>query len=268
MDSELSQIPDLSQHNLQNSQSISNDIFLRVFHKLSEFLTLSELKEILVLNKTINRKFFDTQIYYHICCLKLQYTSINYLNRENIIEHFIDLTGLRINNCKEMFKCLKNTFNMIKNPYGAEGFNDWGVIHGGDQTLVENWGGFKDHKTVFATSYRWGTLRQSIKIPSGNKRILIVGPICNRRWDCGSVAKVYLRVNGKSTEIEETMLSYGQVGNVFAWRLMKIITDIDCYEQVADVEFRGKDTQFWAGTYGARFGHCFAMTVNCPEDNL
>lgn len=253
--------PDVSQQPIQ--QNLPRDeMLIKIIQASVYFFTLKDLGELNLLNKKFSTELLDERVCMHICCQKLKYTSIEDLNYKTIIKHFNLLTGIKVKSYIEMFKCLKNTYNLIQNPFGADGFNNWEVFHGGDQIAIEDWGTFKDHSCVFVTSYEWCSLIQEIVVPDGKNRMLIAGVICGRRGDCESEAELIVKTQFEVKRISEIMPSPG-VPN--SWKLMMLKFDISPNPTIINTTILGKDIQYWKGHYGARIGHCFVITIDYPN---
>ncbi|OMJ95547.1 hypothetical protein SteCoe_953 [Stentor coeruleus] len=256
----LNYFPDVNQQPIQPNLPY-NAMLIKIIQASAYFFTLKDLGELNLLNKSFNTELLNERVCMHICCQKLKYTSIKCLDYINIIPHFNNLTGIKVKSYKDMFKCLKNTYNLIKNPYGAEGFDNWEVFHGGDQIIIENRGTFKDHSCIFVTSFEWCSLIQEIVVPDGKNRVLVAGVICGRRSDCGSAAEMIIKTQFEEKKILENMPTPGVPDS---WKLMTLKFDIGPDPTIINTTFLGKDTQYWKGHYGARIGHCFVMAVDYP----
>ncbi|XP_051845030.1 F-box only protein 27 isoform X3 [Antechinus flavipes] len=140
--------------------------------------------------------------------------------------------------------------NLLQNTCGEEGFRKWKVKDGGDGWNVER--NLRPvpgapAQTCFASSFRWGA-----------------------RSDCGSQYWLHVRLvaaNGRTVlarfDAEPEPIPcpndnpYLQVSHVF--------TNFPNGVRYVIFEHAGKDTQFWAGHYGARVTHsCVKVYFRAP----
>ncbi|XP_060640595.2 F-box only protein 27-like isoform X1 [Anolis sagrei] len=159
--------------------------------------------------------------------------------------------------------------NLIKNPCGKKQFQHWEIENGGDGWKVE---GNRDRvegaeaQTCFVSSYGWCVKSQVVDLLQeglGEELMDAFQPdICIADWwgardDCGCIYKI--EVHLLAADRTSVISSFtAKPDGIPQWNNAK-------YQQVSHVfrkygpgvryiHFRhaGKDTQFWAGHYGAR----------------
>jgi hypothetical protein len=212
------------------------------------------------LDETRIRRLFNMSEELEVSLQKLVYLSPKDINPDNLVEEFETLAKIRPQSIEGLFYTVKNSFNLLSNPSGASGFNNWTVSNESGSIVIESFGTFKDKETVFATSFGWGTLEQLINVPVGrtSERVLVVGAMCARRKDCGSKAIVELEVNGEVLRTEATLQNTGENAQISDWQMLRVVKKIGGAAEVAKIRVKGKDEKYWAGNYGARIGYCFA----------
>ena len=247
-----------------------------VFRKVSAFLVPSEMYILSRLNKYFHHHFINSEVQYHIGLKKLSQILLQDLTEENYQSVLRDITRINVSSLSEAIETCRYASNLLKNPSGAHGFNDWTVSNGGDGWAVESGGTFRNLPACFASSYAWGTLKQTIELPQleGMKRKLLVGCPIKRRSDCGGTAKVavkMLREDGckisKKVEVECREQESEDPEQRFPWDLMSVFLEVDDSVRTAEIIFAGKDANFWAGHYGARLGYCFARILVYKESS-
>lgn len=201
--------------------------------------------------------------------LKLQDFFIDKLTQENLFREFEKLTGLKIESGEKLYKKVKHIKNLLQNPSGELKFEHWTCENAGQGWEIEDFGCYKSNQTIFASSFEWCSLTQSVIIPSNNDtQILIVGSPVARRMDAESEAKINLEVTTSSGSSESVEVSidcpYGEpVDFVCPFELLTTKLELKPgSDYTAKVKFSGKDKPYWGGHYGARFGYCFAFLVN------
>ncbi|KAM5236348.1 F-box only protein 27-like [Ctenodactylus gundi] len=173
--------------------------------------------------------------------------------------------------------------NLIRNPCGQEGLRNWIVQHGGDGWAVEeNRTALPGapSQTCFVTSFSWCGKKQILDLEEEGlwPELLDSGriEICVSDWwaardDCGCVYKLHVQLldaNGipvdefraRPDPIEQWNDSmYHQVTHVFS----------NLKEGIRFVSFKhkGKDTQFWAGHYGARITNSSVIVRVRPSES-
>jgi len=223
-------------------------------------------------SKTIKRKEPKTdEQYLNIIISKLQEFFIPVLSFNNLQHELEALAGISYNSLKDLKKKLKDTQNLIKNPYGELEFASWVHEDGGQGWAIEDIGCYKHNNKVFASSFEWCHLSQVIEIPKKeNKRILVIGSPVARKAESGAEAeaKVTLKLKNKEGENEQVKLidcPYGEPVDdiVCPWVTLSLQAEIqpNC-AYTAEAIFSGKDKVYWGGNFGARFGHCFAFLID------
>jgi hypothetical protein len=234
----------------------------RVLKRVLEFLTWSELRVIFILCKDIYKHLHCEEFYIQLCKEKLKYTTPAELTTENLSTMFNQLTGLNASSHAEIYTIMKNTYNFIKNPDARDNFEKWQKSsgYGREITIEEDWCCFKDKRKIFCTSFEWCSLTQSFTIPfsAKQKRLLIVGLIASRRFDCGARAVLRVTINGAETKVESELDDF--VAPRF--NLLSYKKEIERELVKVKVNCEGKDKKWWAGNYGARFGFCFAYAFD------
>ena len=225
------------------------------------FLDLIDIREFLLINKKYSKELLDENLYSHICCIKLRYTSPENLNSSNILSHYQILTGKYLETYHELFKAIKDSKNLIVNPTGENDLEGWERINGGNGFEFELTDVFKDKTQVILTSYGWCRIIQEFTISSNENSVLVVGTIACRRIDCGSVVQVNASVNETDLEVTQELPEENPSYKVYGWTLVKLTTEVTGENKVK-CTFSGKDTRYWAGTFGARIGYCFAYLFN------
>ena len=239
-----------------------------VFRRSAEFLGPKESYKLLVLNKGISECVMSLEFKREISLLILSKILGKPITDQNFQEEFREFSGILVNNYSELYRCLANSFNRIKNPCGESEFEGWKKKDGGDGWVVEDWGTWGGRSTVFVSSFGWCTLSQKVKIPPGGHRRLLVGSPVARRVDCRAEARLVLKVFKHKNEAPKVVTSAivpsGKETSEFIqeWNTLCIQEDIDSSVYEVEVEFHGKDLQFWKGWYGARFGFCFLRLFN------
>ncbi|XP_029475712.1 F-box only protein 27-like [Rhinatrema bivittatum] len=175
---------------------------------------------------------------------------------------------------------LKEPFarNLLRNPCGTEQFQHWKLQHGGDRWSVEN---NRSHlegakaQSCFVTSFNWCIKWQVIdllkeglweKLLDHHQPEILVTDWYAGRNDCGCVYSIHVKLlAADKTSVIATFQEnpepipqwndeqYHQVSHVFR----------NYGPGVRFVHFlhKGKDTQFWAGHYGARISNSTVMVA-------
>lgn len=253
----------------QNLISYYNRILI-ILKRTACFLTLSDILQLKLLNSFFYLNSSCPEFGFQLKSLQLSVLSATEVTEENFIEVYKKLTGLEID-YYEIFQPQTKICNLIKNSYGKTGFNDWEVIDGGDGWGVEDFFTYRSFKKVFASSYGWCILKTTINIedfdfhPNINYHLAVGSPVA-RRWDCASEAILSVEVIGRDGKIEskniECTPQEGGTDSQCLWGWMGLHMKVGSGAKAITVEFHGKDSRFWAGRYGARFGYCYAFIVS------
>ena len=264
--SPTTRIKDLSESNL-----LLYNKLLIVFKRSAKFLTNSDLVSILSLNHFFQSHLSTPEFLASTLFQFLSFVTNKPVSYENIFQVFEEFSGIKSNNIMHILSCLRNSRNLIQNPCGASKFKHWTVHNGGHDWIIEDWQVYKSMKTVFVSSCNWGSLIQKINlaglIKTGKSYVLVAGSPVSRRWDCGARAEFYIKVNSKRGKAKEVFskindLRYDENDR---WVVLKerVLVGID--DESVEIKFRGKDLNWWAGNYGARFGYCYAFLLENNE---
>lgn len=237
-----------------NSQQI-----VHVFQLASDYLNLNEGLQLLCINKYfyehLPNSLYKRIIVQNALALILSSEAEEIENTEQILE-MLGCTNLSYDS---LYESVKSAENLVKNPYGEEDFTHWTRYNGGDGWIIDNWGTYNNRPRVFVSSYVWGKLTQSIKLPELTNRFLLEKTIMARRSDCGAEGQLIITFNNGmsfSTGVvrcpddkQETDTNFTQ-----GWKAITVKCRVPDDVISVELTLRGKDTQFWSGHYGARFG--------------
>ena len=169
----------------QRNNEISESDLLRyhklviIFKRSAAFFQSSDLVTLLSLNHFFHSQLLTPEFLAPLIFHFLSFVSTKPVTYENIFQVFEDFSGIRSSSISQISSCLRNTNNLIKNPCGTLEFKHWEVVRGGHNWIIENWQVYKNMKTVFASSYQWGSLTQSINLTSlikeGKNYVLVAG---------------------------------------------------------------------------------------------
>ena len=249
---------------------------MTVFRKVSVFLSPHEIYLLSILNRHFHAHFINSETQYYINLRKFSEILFQDLTEENFQRVVQTITGIHVSSISGCLDSCRPSSNLIQNPFGMNNFAHWEVSNGGDGWAVEHSWTFQNRPTCFVSSYRWGTLTQVIALPrlGAVKRKLFAGCPIRRRFDCGGSAKLIVKLvrdGGEETinevEVECRELEGEDPEQRFPWDLMSICVDVDDQVGSARISFAGKDSRFWAGHYGPRFGYCFARILVVNEES-
>lgn len=172
--------------------------------------------------------------------------------------------------------------NLIKNPCGEDGFNNWIKLDGGHGWAIEN-----HHSELpeapsekcFVSSFGWCVKKQTVNLlKEGLSREFLDSQqpdICICDWyscrhDCGCVYSitVCLLAEDKKTVIakfEKEPDPIPQWSEPAYNKVFCVFRDYGPGVRYVSYLHKGKDTQFWAGHYGARITN---STVTVHENRL
>lgn len=232
---------------------------VHVFQLVSEYLTLHDALQLLSLNKYFYTHLPNSLYKRLIVQNALAIIFYNEAVQIESTDQILDMLGCKDLSYDSLYDSIKSAENLVKNPYGQEGFSHWTKYNGGDGWAIENWGTYNNRPSVFVSSYNWGKLTQNIRLPDISNRFLIGKTIIARRFDCGGEAQLIVKFdNGTSfsTEVERCTYDNRDSGRTINYGWKAIIVKCQVPNEVRNLELtlRGKDTQFWSGHYGARFG--------------
>lgn len=244
---------------------IDIDSLIEIIKNVGVFLDLDELAELRVLNKQIGNEFLTEELYAHICCLRLKFTSPNKLIPSMIKNHFADITGYYCASFEELFNIIIKSKNLVKNSAFDEDFNQWNVIQGGNGPEIgKDEIFFKGKKNLLKTSFRWSGVSQCITLPEMNNRTIVGGAIAASRVDCGSEFSLKLSV-GEGEKSTQIRLPDNKPGlSLCEWNLISQKLSVQDDATEAKIELLGKDTKFWAGVYGAQIVYAFVYSFKIP----
>jgi hypothetical protein len=240
---------------------------LLILKRTSQFLSSPDLTNILSLNHFFHSHLQNMEVMSGFIFSFLTFRTNIPTNSENFSEVFQKFSGISTTSLTEIFEILKKSKNLIKNPYGKEGLQHWIVDNGGHGWAVEDFTVYRNLNRVFVSSFNWGSLTQRIDlnglVRSDMKCTLIVGsPVC-RRFDCESMAKLKIKIlAGNNTREQTQSIELDEYFESNPWFLIINQIELNADDEVAVLEFSGKDKKFWAGHYGARFGYCFAYIIH------
>ena len=121
-----------------------------IVKKSFNFLTFREIWKISYINKHIYHYFINSD-----AILKLLENHIHQkVSQGNYKEIVYKLTGIKINSTSQIPKLFKFATNLIKNPYGKYGFNDWIKVDGGNGWAIENGNTYNNLPSCFVSSYQ------------------------------------------------------------------------------------------------------------------
>jgi hypothetical protein len=238
---------------------MEGDQKVHVFQMASSYLTLHEALQLLSLNKYFH-DHLPNSLYKRII-VEHSLATIFYNESEGVIstDQICKMIGWEDKSYDLVYESIKSAQNLVKNPYGAEGFENWSRFDGGDGWAIQNWGTYKDKSTAFVSSYLWGKLVQNIQLPSFSHRLVLAKAMIARRWDCGALGQIIIKFdNGtkfKSETVECPLDSRDtEEGICHAWIPLIIRVKVPDDVKSVDLILKGKDMDFWSGHYGARFG--------------
>lgn len=241
-----------------------------VFKRLADYLTCAEIHNLKTLNSFFHSHMSTPEFVHPLVYRILSILSATKVTEENCTDVYTKLTG-QAANLHKVTQNILNYKNLIKNPVGKYQFNHWTVSHGGDGWAVENFLTYPPFKSVYAASYGWGALRATIDLTTLNLNpeinyYFVVGSPVARRWDCESEAKLSIHVLSTNVMIEKKEVYYkpeeGGTSSECIWHWIGLSTKINPEATTIVANFKGKDTRFWAGNYGPRFGYCYAFIVS------
>jgi hypothetical protein len=170
--------------------------------------------------------------------------------------------------------------NLIKNHSGKKGFEGWEIIeNGGNQWAINDWGTQLPRKTCFVTSYDWCVMSKTVKFADlkeesrelffENKALIKAGCYIAKRWDCGAEGYLQVQITDSDHQvlkkqkitIEDDGFPAGNTGSHSVYRRLEVEYEHEEGKIPNNiiVTIGGKDTQFWAGHYGARFSNVYVM---------
>ncbi|CAG9311568.1 unnamed protein product [Blepharisma stoltei] len=246
---------------VKKNQMNENELII-IFRRASSFLSPTDSLKLLSLNHFFHQHLPNHEFYFYVSKPIASWIANLDQNDPDVFDHFARFLECNpFTSYDDLFNCIKSSQNMIKNPCGEMGFNSWEKHNGGDGWNIEDWPGYRHKKTVFTTSYEWCDLTQTISIPlSDQKRFLIVGAYVTRRSDCGALAKLKVQAYDKNKNLKDTYkideVNIREPGP--ALYMLKTKIEIQPYHRIFKITYSGKDTNWWAGTYGARFSYCYA----------
>ncbi|CAG9311950.1 unnamed protein product [Blepharisma stoltei] len=236
--------------------------------KLKSFLNVFHKSETLIIENNPNNSTPETDEKnesYKKDFLAITYDFID--DSEDALAEFYNLTGIKLSSYEDFCSRIKISENLIKNPSGEEGFENWIAENKGEGWEIQNVGCYKGKKGVFVASYEWSSLKQTIDIPEGScHRILLVGSHICRKAEYECEAKIRLKTFEKGCINEQEInfdCPYKEpiIDNFCAWTIMSLSSGISKQQQTVEVVFSGKDKLFASGHLGARFGFCFAYLI-------
>ncbi|XP_014448428.1 F-box only protein 27 [Tupaia chinensis] len=166
--------------------------------------------------------------------------------------------------------CLRRPIgrNLIRNPCGQEGLQQWVVQHGGHRWVVE------ENKTpvpgapsqtCFVTSFSWCSKKQVLDLQEeglwpelldSDGIEIYVSDWWGARHDCGCEYQIRVQLlDARQTVLDEffeTPDPIQQWNNNINLQVTHVFSNIRTGVRFVSFEHKGKDTQYWAGHYGAR----------------
>ncbi|XP_007491863.1 F-box only protein 27 [Monodelphis domestica] len=162
--------------------------------------------------------------------------------------------------------------NLLRNPCGQEGFQSWELENGGEGWAIE-----ENRKpvpgaqaqTCFVSSFRWCRKRQVVDLLAQGlwpellddpRAEIHISDWWGAREDCGCQYQLHVRLVAAN---RRTVLARFDVepDPIPQWndntciQVSHIFTNFRKGVRFLFFEHAGKDTQFWAGYYGARITH-------------
>ena len=238
-----------------------------IFKRSAEFLPSSDLVTLLSLSHFFNTHLLTPEFLATLAFRYLSFLTTKPVTYENIFQIFEDFSGIQSHSISDIIICLRKTTNLIKNPCGELKFNDWKVKHSGESWITETQQVYKSMKAVFVNIYNRGSLTQKIDleglIKEGKSYVLVAGSPISRRWDCGGMAQIHIKVCSKNGEVREVSseIDAMEFNENDPWILIKEKILVGAQDSFAKIKFKGKDEKWWAGNYGARFGYCYALLL-------
>lgn len=184
------------------------------------------------------------------------------------------------------------TRNLIRNASGQNDFQHWEIVkNGGDRFIVEpdkgHGSGEKPPELIalaggkncnFATSYGWCSKRQVIDLLSEGieERLLDemqpafkVGEWYAARFDCGNIYSMKVTLLKENSEKEDSIIDFFTFGPLQTpqwapsnWKeVSHIFQDYGPGLRYIKFEHESKDTQFWAGHYGAKMAGSYVKVT-------
>mmetsp|Transcript_13494 Transcript_13494/g.25397 ORF Transcript_13494/g.25397 Transcript_13494/m.25397 type:complete len:166 (+) Transcript_13494:414-911(+) len=156
---------------------------------------------------------------------------------------------------------LANSVNLLKNPYGSQGFASWTRFDNGcPGWAVETQGTLDENSHVFVCSYSWSSLLQSVPVDPSRTWQGTCYTYIARRNDCGAVAQLQVHIVNTYTGIQQIQTAEvvcptdpGK-GGYCKFVKLELKFKVPKGTIAIVVTIRGKDTQYWGGYFGARFG--------------
>lgn len=234
------------------------DQVILVFQLSSEYLTLNEALQLLCLNRYF-KEYLPNSLYKRIVVQNALGIFSNGEDKDpQGTSQLLDLLGFSEQGFDTLYYSIKYAENLVKNPFGGEGFDYWKRSDGGDGWIINRWGTYKNKPTVFVSSYSWCKLTQNIPLPGFSNRFLYAKTMIARRYDCESEGQLRIRFdNGTlhSTEVVKCPYDPRDRENIkYGWKALVIKCTVPEEATSVDLILRGKDRSFWNGHYGARFG--------------
>lgn len=240
----------------------SEHIKLVAFIRAAEFLSPRESLSLLTLNSFFKSHLETPSWKREIVLSQLSLRTHSRISDEDYQAVLESEFGVLASDYATAYQKLKKSFNFLKNPYGAEGFNYWS-IDTKRGWAIETFGTYGGRSHVFVGTYYWCELTQTVKVENSHERTAVAFAFIARRWDCGAVGELKATTFQKrgKRQVEHTT---GQVicspsttedCSSLTWTKIKLNFPVPQYTTSISVTIRSKDTQYWAGNYGCRFGY-------------
>lgn len=249
-----------------SGSKFDSDLLIEIIRNVGVFLDLNELAELRVLNKQIGSELLSEDLYAHICCLRLKFTSPEKLDPSMIKNHFFELSGYLCASYEELFNIIIKSKNLLRNSGFENELNEWNVIQGGNgPEVLKDASFFKGKKNLLGCSYRWSGASQIVTLPEINNRTIVGGVIAASRVDCGSELILKLEVGEEKTDLQKRLPTDKPGFTLCQWTLNSLNMKVEDGATEAKIEFSGKDTKFWSGLYGAQIIYVFLYSFCIPS---
>jgi hypothetical protein len=226
----------------------------------AEYLTVKEAMRLLALNSYLKEHLVTSSWRREIVLGQLRTVLTQEVHEDNYSQLLLTEFGITANRFEEAYEKLRSTVNLIANPFGAEGFSHWTqTVSGGNGWAIETDGTYLTKPTVFVSSYEWCELTQDVPVKVTTPLTACLSSWIARRHDCGAVGQLKAEFTSASRKrqfkTDETPCSEERTsGLANAWTRLSLTFEVPRGAKRIRVTLRGKDTKWWRGHYGCRFG--------------
>jgi hypothetical protein len=231
---------------------------LQVFRLVSDYLPLNDALNLLCLN-TYFYEHLPNSLFKRIIVQQAIPILFDNEQHQESLDQILSSLNLTGRSYDLIYESLRSAKNLVKNPYGARGFENWSRHNGGNGWAIENWGTYRGRSHAFVSSFNWGELHQRIQLPGNKNRFLVAKSMIARRWDCGGKGQIVVEFDNSTKLSSDTLICpYDErdtgTSIEYGWVAISVKCKVPDEVKSVNLILRGSDTQFWAGHYGARFG--------------